>query len=204
MKEAELQMLGQVSFLFYFHPKNKAELQTLLMQGNFRQIIFADHANKLNELNDFPDEREYQCFLLNEKNQVVLIGNPAINPKLWDIYKQAVMGENLIQYNKVEKTTIEIKQTEIELEELSVHETTTKVFVLKNTGNAPLLINNISSSCGCTVPEWDKHPINSGDSTEIKVKVTPDVSGFFRKSIKVSCNIQEEVIQLVVRGMIKE
>ena len=43
-------------------------------------------------------------------------------------------------------------------------------FVFTNTGEAPLIITNATSSCGCTVPEWPKEPIMPGEAGEIKVK----------------------------------
>lgn len=39
-----------------------------------------------------------------------------------------------------------------------------------NTGTAPLLILNATSSCGCTVPEWPKDPIPPGSKGSIRVK----------------------------------
>ncbi len=46
----------------------------------------------------------------------------------------------------------------------------TKVFTFKNTGDAPLIISNASSSCGCTVPSYTEEPIAPGESGEIEVK----------------------------------
>src|SRR5690606_37497406 len=37
------------------------------------------------------------------------------------------------------------------------------VFKFKNTGDAPLMIVNAKSSCGCTVPEYTKEPVAPGD-----------------------------------------
>jgi len=45
-----------------------------------------------------------------------------------------------------------------------------RVFEFTNTGDAPLIISNVKSSCGCTVPSKPKDPIMPGDSGEIKVK----------------------------------
>ncbi len=39
-----------------------------------------------------------------------------------------------------------------------------------NTGTAPLLIQNATSTCGCTVPEWPKEPLAPGSKGSIKVK----------------------------------
>lgn len=35
-------------------------------------------------------------------------------------------------------------------------------FKFKNTGNQPVIINNVQSSCGCTTPDWTKEPILPG------------------------------------------
>lgn len=39
-----------------------------------------------------------------------------------------------------------------------------------NVGKVPLVITNGSSTCGCTVPEWPKNPIGTGDKGSIKVR----------------------------------
>lgn len=47
----------------------------------------------------------------------------------------------------------------------------TKIFKFKNTGEAPLIISNATSSCGCTVPSYPKdEPIAPGEEGEIEVK----------------------------------
>lgn len=43
-------------------------------------------------------------------------------------------------------------------------------FKFKNTGNQPLVISNVTTTCGCTVPEWPKEPIAPGKSSNITAK----------------------------------
>lgn len=38
-----------------------------------------------------------------------------------------------------------------------------------NTGKSPLIIKNATASCGCTVPEWPKHPIAPGEMDSLKI-----------------------------------
>ena len=45
----------------------------------------------------------------------------------------------------------------------------TTEFVVKNTGNADLVIVNAVGSCGCTVPDYKKEPIKPGESAPMKV-----------------------------------
>ncbi|KXX67878.1 DUF1573 domain-containing protein [Flammeovirga sp. SJP92] len=43
-------------------------------------------------------------------------------------------------------------------------------FKFSNTGDAPLVITNVTTTCGCTAPNWPKEPIQPGDNGEILVK----------------------------------
>ncbi len=62
-----------------------------------------------------------------------------------------------------------------------------RVFVFKNTGNAPLIINDVQSTCGCTVPSKPKEPILPGESGKIEVKYNMN-PGPIRKTITVESN----------------
>lgn len=57
----------------------------------------------------------------------------------------------------------------------------------KNTGDKPLIINNIQSTCGCTLPEFPKTPILPGKTDFIKIKYNMKV-GPIRKTITVETN----------------
>jgi hypothetical protein len=48
-------------------------------------------------------------------------------------------------------------------------DTAVHIFSFKNTGKVPLIISSATGTCGCTVPEWPKNPIDPGQSGEIKV-----------------------------------
>ena len=42
-------------------------------------------------------------------------------------------------------------------------------FTFTNVGDAPLVINQAVASCGCTVPQYTKTPINPGEKGSIDV-----------------------------------
>ena len=44
------------------------------------------------------------------------------------------------------------------------------VFKFKNIGTVPLVISDIQTSCGCTVPDWQRSPIPAGTSSEVRVQ----------------------------------
>jgi hypothetical protein len=190
----------KTDFLFYFYSKNKENLLSLLKSEQFRYKIYIDSANNINKLNNFHNDIMFHCFLLDKNNKVLLIGNPVYNKKIWELYQNILTG-------KIEATifitTIEVSESEIELKYLRSNKTSEAIFTLKNTGTNPLIIQMVNASCGCTVPEWEKQPIAAGSSTEIKVKITPETSGYFNKMITVHCNTEEGQVLLKVKGMVE-
>jgi hypothetical protein len=64
-------------------------------------------------------------------------------------------------------------------------------FKFTNTGNSDLIISKVSSTCGCTVPDFPKTPIGPGDTQKIEVRFdSENRRGFQNKSITVISNTQ--------------
>ena len=73
------------------------------------------------------------------------------------------------------------------------------VFKFTNTGDAPLVITNVKTSCGCTTPYWPKKPIQPGESEEIKVRFnTRHKPGKQTKTITIHTNTKnlKEIIKI--------
>ena len=77
-----------------------------------------------------------------------------------------------------------------------------RVFKFTNTGDAPLVIKNAKSSCGCTVPKKPEGSIAPGKSGEIVVRYdTKNRVGQFRKTITLTTNIESEpMVALKIKG----
>lgn len=45
----------------------------------------------------------------------------------------------------------------------------THIFPFTNTGNQPLVINNVITTCGCTAPQWPEKPLAPGESGHLKI-----------------------------------
>ncbi|MGY8942586.1 MAG: DUF1573 domain-containing protein [Flavobacteriales bacterium] len=63
-----------------------------------------------------------------------------------------------------------------------------RTFVFTNIGDAPLMIQSIKSSCGCTVPKKPEAPIMPGEKGEIKVSYDTKRIGGFSKQITILSN----------------
>ena len=77
-------------------------------------------------------------------------------------------------------------------------------FKFKNTGVEPLILSNVTSSCGCTVPEWPREPILKGKSNVIKVKYDTNRIGPINKTVTVTSNATNSPIQLHIIGTVVE
>lgn len=73
-------------------------------------------------------------------------------------------------------------------------------FNFTNTGEEPLVLRNVRSSCGCTIPEWPREPINPGEQANIKVSYNTKLTGRFSKKISVYSNGSENPVILTVKG----
>ncbi|WP_019942319.1 DUF1573 domain-containing protein [Dyadobacter beijingensis] len=76
-------------------------------------------------------------------------------------------------------------------------------FKFRNDGEYPLILNNISSSCGCTTPEWPKDPIEAKQTSSIKVRFdSKHKAGPQVKTITVYANTEPANIELRLKGIV--
>lgn len=75
-----------------------------------------------------------------------------------------------------------------------------RTFEFTNTGDAPLIITKVSSSCGCTVPKKPDAPIMPGETGEIQVKYDTNRVMPIRKTITVLSNADTPTIALKIKG----
>ncbi len=76
-------------------------------------------------------------------------------------------------------------------------------FKFKNTGKEPLILSNVISSCGCTVPSWTREPIMPGKEGSIKVKYDTNRIGIISKQITVMSNAKTDRVVLQIAGKIE-
>ncbi|MFI2744001.1 DUF1573 domain-containing protein [Zhouia sp. PK063] len=99
--------------------------------------------------------------------------------------------------------TMEFDKTEYDFGHITHGKTVETFFTFKNTGNAPLIITNATSSCGCTVPEYPKNtPIQPGDSAKIKVTYNGSGMNEIHKTITLSANTKKGTEQLKITAFV--
>ena len=77
-----------------------------------------------------------------------------------------------------------------------------RIFEFTNTGNAPLIISSVKSTCGCTVPKKPTEPIMPGESGEIEVKYDTNRVNPIRKTITVISHADTPTVALKIKGLV--
>lgn len=82
----------------------------------------------------------------------------------------------------------------------------TTTFIVTNTGDKPLIIQDVAASCGCTTPQKPEKPIAPGKSDKITVtfKAKPDQLNEQIKNVTVTANTTPQVEKLEIRAFVKK
>lgn len=177
-----------IPFLFFIYPKDMEEIEYLIQSENFSYPVCIDIDDQLNKLNSFSSDI---CLLLDENNHVIATGNPVLDSDVKNLYLEKITGKK-ISSNLI-MTTVEIDHSQIDLGTFKMSTVKEIPVKIKNTGNAPLVIFNIDTSCGCITASFDKRPIKSGEETEIKLKIVPTETGFIQKTVRIRANIDKAI-----------
>jgi hypothetical protein len=79
------------------------------------------------------------------------------------------------------------------------------VYNFTNTGKSPLILSNVSASCGCTTPEYSKHPINPGEKGSVTVVFdSQNQVGIQQKIISILSNAEPSQTILQLKGEVKK
>lgn len=193
----------KIPFLFFFHSKDYKEIRYLLKRDGFDRPVCIDMGDRLNKLNKFPADMTFQTFLLDKNNKVAALGNPVHNIAIKDLYLKQITGKDSPTKNML-KTTAEAIQTEIDFgtfDKSEIKETTIEV---KNTGDNPLVMVDISTTCGCTTATYDKRPAKPGESLRVGIKMTPKDTGFFDEVVTIKYNsMNNQPVKVKIKGNVR-
>jgi hypothetical protein len=87
--------------------------------------------------------------------------------------------------------------------DLTEGDTVEHSFAFVNTGEFPLIINNITASCGCTTPEWPREPVAPGAKSSIRVRFNSRGKvGQQNKTITVFANTDPSMTDLQFKALV--
>tara|TARA_B100001175_G_scaffold168506_1_gene142903 strand:+ start:318 stop:725 length:408 start_codon:yes stop_codon:yes gene_type:complete len=103
-------------------------------------------------------------------------------------------------YSQENQADIQFEETIIDYGEVEFESDGKRIFKFKNIGNAPLVFQRISSSCGCTIPKKPEKPVEPGGTGEIEVEYDTKRVGLFMKAISVVTNSKNPSMVLRIKG----
>ncbi len=95
------------------------------------------------------------------------------------------------------------EETEYDFGNIKQGEEVEHVFKFKNTGDAPLIITDARSSCGCTVPEKPEEPVSPGETGEILVKYNGSGRNGISKTVTITANTANGTEQLKIKAFVE-
>jgi|SRR5215217_4276529 len=96
---------------------------------------------------------------------------------------------------------IDLKETEYDFGTIPQGKPVYHFFDVTNKTSAPLKLENVTASCGCTTPEWNREPIAAGSTDKIKVGYNAATEGHFEKFITVTYN-GNQTKQIKIKGTV--
>lgn len=198
---AQLDSSKNTSVLFFLHSKDKKEMINVLKRDNFTHPVCFDEEDAFNKLNKLPTDMAFQTFLLDKDNRVVAIGNPIRNPKVKELYLKIILGDKAPKQAHVSQTDIRLSETFIDMGTFDWRKEQKAVFTLTNTGESPLVIIDVATSCGCVSVSYSKEPVRPGKEISLNITYKADHPEYFNKTITVYCNAKASPLKVEIRGM---
>jgi len=130
---------------------------------------------------------------------LVLFTFLACNKKIESETKSVENSEQELKYAR-----ILFDETVYEFGSIKQGEVVKHTFNFKNDSDEPLIVTNAAASCGCTVPQWPKEPVKSGESGKIEVVFnSTGKSGTQNKTIMITANTLPNTTTLVLKGEVE-
>jgi len=104
---------------------------------------------------------------------------------------------------KSQLPVMEFTQVEHDFGKVIQGEVVSYSFKFKNTGNADLVIANVSATCGCTASDYPRTPVKPGEEGIIEVSFNSSgKQGFQNKELTIAANTQPSTIQLSIKAVV--
>lgn len=78
-----------------------------------------------------------------------------------------ILRRYLFAPKELQQTAIKFDQMILDIGNLKQREPQPGTFTFTNTGDTPLILNNVTPSFGCTTPEWPRQPIEPGKTWKL-------------------------------------
>lgn len=204
IKELKLSSDITINFLMVINTDEKKVVETLLKQNDFNNPVAIDPKGDYDRINLLPAKSDYQTFLLDNNNKVLVIGNPVNNPKIKELYKQIIFdtasGDSTEAVSDKKLCSHSVQNLGV----VKRGDTLSTIFRIVNHQDKLLSIQEISSSCHCVTAKTNVDVLKEGESADIEVQYIADsIPQQFYRYVDVWFKERNEPERLVIYGFIK-
>jgi hypothetical protein len=113
-------------------------------------------------------------------------------------------SSDTLTVNSQDAPLMTFTETEYDFGNIKEGDVIKHTFKFTNTGKAPLVIENATAPCGCTVPSWPKEPIAPGATGEINVQFNSTGKvGQQNKVVTITANTQPDITTVTIKGNVE-
>lgn len=176
-------------------PKTK-KIDFVLRRDDFGHPVCMDSLGAFIASNSLPEDEAYHTLLLDSDRKIVAVGNPAINPKIREVYRQAITG------NPKPKPRM-CTPAAMALGAVTPGDTIERQFLMVNSADTTLTVQEIVPSCDCTSAIISTDSIPSGAEAIVTIKLIADsTAGAFSRYVDVFFNERNNPERFTLHGFI--
>ena len=187
----------QVGFVNIINPANMDDVRRLLWSDNYAGLtMWIDEADSLNRLNGFPEIGALQTFLVDGENRVLAIGDPAVNPRVMQLFVDVLRSDSIRARGRQREalTRLVADAEELELGTVAAGDTARCRFVVRNVGEVDFVAEGVVSSCDCTRGRLSADTIRPGEEAMLEVEFSEaEAVGDFVRTVSVFGNTPREL-----------
>ena len=167
--------------------------------------MWIDEADSLNRLNGFPEIGALQTFLVDGENRVLAIGDPAVNPRVMELFVDVLRSDSIRARGRQREalTRLVADAEELELGTVAAADTARCRFVVRNVGEVDFVAEGVVSSCDCTRGRLSADTIRPGGEATLEVEFSEaEAVGDFVRTVSVFGNTPRE-LTVEITGTVK-
>lgn len=127
--------------------------------------------------------------------------SPALAPSDGVVPAGTVTDPNAPTLEPEQLTTMEAEHDTYDFGKITQGDVVKHKFIIKNTGENNLVLENVKPSCGCTAIEWPREPIAPGATAEIEAQFNSTGKiGAQHKNITITYNGADRIVYLTFTG----
>ena len=193
--------LADIRIVFVVHPSVKKEIGYLFKSYHYSPDLCLMDSGSIWARNiSLFTKNELQTFLLDKDNKIVAIGNPIHNPKIKELYLKIIQGKSIGEEKTTVQTQVAVPETSFTFGNFDWQEAQTHSFEVKNVGHELLVIQDVTTSCGCITVDFPKEPVQPGGTAMVKVTYKADQQEYFNKTVTIYGNAEQLPLALHVSG----